>query len=179
MKKMVMLGVVGLMTLACVGRADDPIGPILPPEQKATGKALTDNDIEQMLKTLGYQPTRQVYAGVTLHAFSVSRNGHNYNVGAVLSPNKKFFYLFAYVGNVLPPVDVVRSETLLKMLDLNQQIAPMAFVYDRQANMMKLQMGLYNEGIKAEDLAGYIPLFADRIQLGIDQLAGLNGALKG
>jgi hypothetical protein len=176
MKKFVMLTLLGLVTFGTVAavKAQDPLFPQpgVPAPAPSQG-ALTDDDVKNLLTRLGYQFQEINSQGARFFALSVQRDGQTYRLGVTLSPNKKFLYLLAYVGPQLPSAEALSASGLLRVLELNNYIAPASYVYDAGARQIKVQMPLFNNGIDAETLRSMIETFVGNIRTGIDAASKL------
>lgn len=142
--------------------------PFLPAQPAQAVAVQTDEDVTRLLEAAGYKARIVRDGNLTVHVLQEQRGDRTYNFGVMLSPNKKFLYTVAFVGNDLPAAERIPAEKLLRLLELNEQYAPSHFTFDRKSNKIKVHMPLYNQGIKADDLKGLISRFVDHIQAGIE-----------
>src|SRR5262249_34632744 len=106
-------------------------------EQPAPAKAapantgvLTDESLKAMLENLGYAPKLEKFNGSNLYCITVDGDGLRFSVSLQISPNKEKIWAIVAVADLAPDA-TYPAERYLKLIELNDEIGPCYFRYNR------------------------------------------------
>ncbi len=111
-------------------------------EVKQAGEVLTDENLQQTLVNMGYEP-KKLSKGYLL---AIKQDTWTLNLQIVLSGDKNKVGLNANVGKVEDP-DAVTAKQWMELLVSNGNIDPSAFYFDREQKKLYLHRSFDNRAI--------------------------------
>lgn len=124
----------------------------------ATGDALDDESLRQMLVGMGFEP-KKLSKGFLL---SLKRESWTYYVQLVLSPDGTKLGLNANLG-VVPQPEAIPAATWRKLLEDNIDVDPSSFNYDPKLKKVFLHRVLDNRSLTPATLRIQLDHFCDNI----------------
>jgi hypothetical protein len=134
-----------LGTALARGQGDPPAK-----DEKTTApksQPLTDESLLTMLENMGYTPTAaDLIGGGKRYSTRMEHNNITYSVRAALSNDKKKLWLDIPLGG-FPKDTAIDSQRLLKLLELNVNLGPTFFSYNKGQNNLYINLPVENQGI--------------------------------
>ena len=169
--KGLLAGVLALTFGVTLARADEPAPPKQAPAPAGTapeGKTLTDEGLRAMLVNQGYKPTVEKVGTSNLYWVKISRDGVEYSVSFQISPNKEKLWIIVPLADIAD-VDHAAPAKLAKLLELNDQIGPCYFRFNRQYKRLYLARAMDNRAVTPA-------LFRDNLERTVDRLVETRAA---
>src|SRR5262245_109936 len=157
--------ILALAFATTIALADPPVPqkPGAAQQTVAEGQILSDEGLQTMLKNLGYKPTVEKVGTTTFHGITVVRDGISYFVSFQISPNKEKIWAIVALADIAD-IDKVAGDRLAKLVELQDQIGPCYFRYNRANKRLYMARPMDNRAVTPE-------LFLDNLNRLVDRLA--------
>ena len=148
MSKLTKLALAGMMATALgagLARADGPTPAPRTDKPVPAAAPLTDEGVQSLLNNMGYDPKVDKQEKTTVYTITIDQGGWTYYIDVALSADKDQLWITSTVADV-PADGKIPAETLLRLLEENDNIGPAAVYYDKTNKTIKVALPLLNRG---------------------------------